>query len=67
MLDRGKPDFVSSVWEECSEVVDDVLKVVLGVEHRADEAELEDGPPLFADHCGDVDVICCCVVVKGRR
>ena len=65
MLDARQTDFVARVGEECDEVVNDVLKGVFGVEHGADEAELEDRQALFADHCDEVVVIVKIAVVKG--
>lgn len=50
MLNTRQTNCMLRLGEERREVVDDVEEAVVGFEHRADEAELKDGPLLFADH-----------------
>lgn len=57
MLNTRQPHGVLCLWEELWEVVDDVKEAVGGFEHGPYEAELKDGPFLFADHCDGVMVV----------
>lgn len=52
MLNTRQTYGVLRLWKEFWKVVDDVDEAVGGFEHGTHETEFEDGPFLFADHCG---------------